>query len=177
MKTKHWKMVIVLFIVTVFLFRLDHNETTNRLAKVIFSPGPHDLVAGPNGEIHFKGMEVHGLNDGQPKMVSIDNSGNWSEPVYSVKGMSLFGEILADDIWRQSRRNGDNNTITPLSPRNWPEGDNTVTYPAGFDYIQWRVDPSRHFPEKKKVKATVMVQYYPINVITNRITNNIVIRH
>ena len=168
----------ILVAIFLFLWLKNPGELVDKLVSVIASPGPHDLVAGPNGEIHFKGMEVHGLNDGQPKIVKADNKeGKWTEPVYGIPGYQIRGYILDDNVYWECRVNGDNRYITRLVPRNWPEqSTNHVTFTnVSCKSLEFRVSPTHHSPDKGLVKATYMVEFTKMNIVTNWITNNIVI--
>ena len=177
MKTKHWKIGILLFIVAVFLYRLDHNETANRLAKVIASPGPHDFVMRPDGTVVSAGIKVY-TPDGQPKMLKADNKeGKWTDPVEGIPGYQIRGYILDDNIYWESRMNGDNRYITKLVPRNWPEqSTNHVTFTnVSCKTMEFRVSPTHHSPNNGLVKTTFMVEFTKMNIITNVYTNNVVI--
>lgn len=177
MKTKHWKMVILLFIVGVFLFRLDQNETVNRLAKIIFSPGPHDFVMSPDGTIRRVGIKVYTPDD-QPKMLKADNKeGKWTDPVEGIPGYQIRGYILDDNVYWESRMNGDNRYITRLVPRNWhQQSKNNVTFTnVSCKSLEIRISHNHHSLNSGLVKTTFMVVFTKVNVIRNVYTNDVVI--
>ena len=168
----------ILVAIFLFLWLKNPGELVDKLVSVIASPGPHDFVMRPDGTVVSAGVKVYNPNDGQPKMVKADNrEGKWTDPVDGIPGYQIRGYILDDNIYWESRMNGDNRYITKLDPRNWPEqSTNHVTFTnVSCKTMEFRVSPTHHSPNNGLVKTTFMVEFTKVNIVTNVYTNDVVI--